>query len=97
MAAEFEIRVVGDCCRAGRRVVGEPKQAAIIRDRGGAIDGKSRFDFFTGFLDDRDAENPFSKIKLNDKKVKFAYRKITGNEADTIRKNRNFPLVPSSH
>ena len=68
----------------------------IVRDKGGAIVGKSRFDFFTGFLDYRDSENPFSKIKLNDKNVKFQFRKVTGAEADTVRKNRNFPLAPGS-
>jgi 3D (Asp-Asp-Asp) domain-containing protein len=68
----------------------------IIRDKGGAITGKERFDFFTGYLDHRNDENPFSKIKLNDSKTRMPFRKVIGVEADRVRKGRNFPLVPGS-
>lgn len=68
----------------------------IIRDKGGGIKGANRFDFFTGFLDYRHEENPFSKIGLNNKKVSIEYRKVVGNEADNIRRSRRYPLTPLS-
>ena len=45
----------------------------IIRDKGGAIKGANRFDFFTGFMDYRHPENPFTKLGLNDKKTKMEF------------------------
>lgn len=68
----------------------------IIRDKGGDIKGADRFDFFTGFLDYRHEENPLTKIGLNNKKLKFEFRKVTGTEAENIRKRRRFPLTPLS-
>ena len=68
----------------------------IVRDKGGAIKGANRFDFFTGFLDYRHDENPLTKLGFNDKNLKFEFRKVAGAEAESFRKNRHFPLTPLS-
>ncbi len=66
----------------------------IVRDRGGAIVGPNRFDFFTGSYTSTDPENSFSKLGFAETKNHFVFEKITGNLADKIRKKRNYPLVP---
>lgn len=66
----------------------------IIRDQGSNINGKGRFDFYSGFLSWRDPKNPFKKIGLDDKNTKLTYLKISGERADLIRKERSFPKVP---
>ncbi len=88
----FVQQVVGTVLPGGERHTGY----FIIRDKGGAIKGADRFDFFTGFLDYRHLENPFTKLGLHDKKTKFEYRKVTGIEAENIKKKRNYPLTPLS-
>lgn len=67
----------------------------IIRDRGGAINGPHRFDFFTGPFQFTHPKNAFTSIGFGAEGNSFPYRKASGSEADTIRKKRNFPLVPA--
>ena len=67
----------------------------IVRDRGGAIHGPNRFDFFTGSYTNTDPQNSFAAIGLAAKKNSFQYVKITGEKAEAIRKLRHFPLVPN--
>jgi 3D (Asp-Asp-Asp) domain-containing protein len=66
----------------------------IVRDKGGAIKGANRFDFYTGLLSYRDEKNPFTPVGLNAKTNKFEYRKATKEEAEQFRKERNFPSIP---
>lgn len=66
----------------------------IVRDKGGAIKGAHRFDFYTGLLTYRDEKNPFTSVGLNSKTNKFEYRKATAEEAEQFRKERNFPGIP---
>ena len=66
----------------------------IVRDRGGAIIGPNRFDFFTGSYTHTDPKNSFSKLGFSAKNNHFIFEKITGVVADQIRKNRNYPFVP---
>lgn len=89
----FVPKVVGTVLPSGERHNGY----FVVRDKGGAIKGADRFDFFTGFLDYRNSENPFTKLGLNDKNIKFEFKKIMGVEAENIRKRRNYPLTPLSH
>ncbi len=63
----------------------------IVRDSGDAIKGHGRFDFFTGFISNNKAENPFAKIGLAGLETFFAYYVIQGNEAAQILKSRNYP------
>lgn len=67
----------------------------IIRDRGGAIKGQHRFDFFTGGYKFQDPLNPFSRLGLGNKNTKFEYYKMKALSAPMIQKTRNFPgLLP---
>lgn len=45
----------------------------IIQDTGGNIDGKGRFDFFTGLMKYTDKNNPFYKLGLSDKKTRMDF------------------------
>lgn len=66
----------------------------IIRDRGEAILGADRFDFFTGFFGPYDSGNVFAKLGFGDKKHRFGYQKVSGNIAKIIREYRNYPNIP---
>lgn len=69
----------------------------IIRDRGGAIKGPDRFDFFTGFYSDRHTENPFTPLGLAGSNNRFEYRKATPKESEYFRQERLYPKVPTQH
>lgn len=66
----------------------------IVRDAGGGIDGEGRFDFFTGLFTSATPNNPFTKLKLNGLQTFPEYQVIDGAEADKVRQQRNFPLLP---
>lgn len=68
----------------------------LVRDEGGGIKGIARFDFFTGLLDHRSKKNPFARLGLGDPDKRFAFRVVTGNEAEAARKRRNYPGIPES-
>jgi len=66
----------------------------IVRDKGGAIKGANRLDFFTGVLTYRDERNPFTPVGFSSKTNKFEYRRATQEESDHFRKERNYPGIP---
>jgi hypothetical protein len=66
----------------------------IVRDSGGGIEGNNRFDFFSGFYDWRDAENPFTKLKLTDKATRLPYYYVKGETASKVKAARNYPSIP---
>lgn len=66
----------------------------IVRDQGRGINGKGRFDFYSGFLSWRDAKNPFRKLGFDDTKTAVPYQKIVGDKADQILKSRSYPHLP---
>ncbi len=67
----------------------------VVRDRGGAIKGPHRFDFFTGSYEFRDSSNPFSRLGLGNKNSRFEYYKLKPPAAQTVQKQRNYPdLLP---
>ncbi len=66
----------------------------IVRDRGGAIKGANRFDFYTGVLDYRDEKNPFTPVGFASSTSKFEYRKATADETLTAQRLRNYPKIP---
>lgn len=66
----------------------------IVRDNGGGVDGYGRFDFFTGFFTTKNSQNPFLALRLHDEQSFPEYFQIDGAEADRVRKDRNFPLLP---
>lgn len=66
----------------------------IVRDKGGAIKGAHRFDFYTGFLPYKDERNPFTLQGFNSKISRFEYRKASKEEAQHFQQERNFPGVP---
>lgn len=69
----------------------------VVRDRGGAILGAHRFDFFSGSIEWMDPRNTFTKLKLNDKRTRLDYYLVTGESAKKILKRRAFPKIPHSH
>lgn len=66
----------------------------IVRDRGGAIKGANRFDFYTGLTHYKDDENPFTPIGLSSENKSFAYRKATAAETAAVKERRHFPGLP---
>lgn len=63
----------------------------VVRDSGGNINGRGRFDFFTGDLG-LNASNPFSTLGLGGE-ANFDYFVVSGAEAQAVRKRRYFPLL----
>ena len=66
----------------------------IVRDAGGGSEGEGRFDFFTGLYTSSTLNNPFTKLKLNGLQTFPEYVLIEGAQADQMRQQRNFPLLP---
>lgn len=66
----------------------------IVRDRGGAIKGANRFDFYTGLLHYKNDDNPFTPLGFSNEKASFPYRKATTSETSAVKKSRNYPGVP---
>lgn len=68
----------------------------IVRDKGGAIKGANRFDFYTGLLHYKNDENPFTPLGLasSDAKNPISWRKATASETAAVREKRNFPGIP---
>ncbi|MDG0814849.1 3D domain-containing protein [Bdellovibrio svalbardensis] len=66
----------------------------IVRDQGRGINGKGRFDFYSGFLSWRDSQNPFRKLRFEDMKTQVPYAKIIGAKAEQVLKSRAYPKLP---
>lgn len=68
----------------------------IVRDRGGAIKGANRFDFYSGFLPYRHPKNVFFEIGLaNEKNKEIFFEKVTDDKViEEVHLKRNYPLVP---
>lgn len=66
----------------------------IVRDKGGAIKGANRFDFYTGLLHYKNEANPFTPIGLSSSRRSFSYRRATSSETAYVREKRNFPGLP---
>jgi 3D (Asp-Asp-Asp) domain-containing protein len=68
----------------------------LVRDTGGAIKGRHRFDFFSGTQSPYSDNNPFTMLGLVDPNNRFKYVKVNGKYADLFLQQRQFPLAPSS-
>lgn len=68
----------------------------IVRDRGGAIKGAHRFDFYTGFQHYLNPENPLFDLGFSNPNNKIEYRKANPIEAAEFKKLRNYPYIPES-
>lgn len=66
----------------------------VIRDRGEAIKGEHRFDFFTGFLPYADQRNPFSVLRLDIISTRMNYYKVTGRTSEIVKRSRSYPRMP---
>lgn len=65
----------------------------VIRDTGGRIKGKGRFDFFIGFDDWRG--HLFTRLGLADMRTsRFEYLEATADISEKVRQARRFPLAP---
>lgn len=70
----------------------------VIRDSGGKIKGRGRFDFFTGFYNHLDKENVMVHLGFSDSNHRYEYRLAKPNEAAATRQRRAYPkLKPQSH
>lgn len=68
----------------------------MVRDTGGKIKGRDRFDFYTGFTPHLDPYNPFSNARLQDKKTAMPYLKVVSSSLkDKIKMKRNYPMLAS--
>lgn len=63
----------------------------IVRDSGGNIDGRGRFDFFTGDVG-LNANNPFSNLGLGGES-NFDYQVVSNSDAQGVRERRKFPYL----
>lgn len=63
----------------------------IVRDSGGNIDGRGRFDFFTGDVG-LGAGNVFSDLGLGGES-NFEYFIVSESEAEVVRQRRAFPFI----
>jgi 3D (Asp-Asp-Asp) domain-containing protein len=66
----------------------------VVRDRGGAITGAHRFDFFTGTMHWNDPRNPFRSLGLSDPQKKTPYYRVGGATASQVRLARAYPKLP---
>lgn len=66
----------------------------VVRDRGGAIKGPHRFDFYSGPTHWRDVDNLFAKLKLGDKRTRLIYYQVKGESARAFLASRNYPKLP---
>ena len=66
----------------------------IVRDRGGAIKGANRFDFYTGLLHYKNEDNPFTPLGLASETKSFNYRRATVEETAFVKEKRNYPGLP---
>lgn len=66
----------------------------IVRDAGGKITGWTRFDFFTGFFGPASRKNTLARIGFDDPRNQFAFRMANDDEAEEVRRKRNYPNVP---
>lgn len=61
-----------------------------VRDGGGGIDGRGRFDFFSGYQG-LDTSNPFHNLGLG-QSTHFEYKVVEGAEARRVLETQQFPL-----
>ncbi|WP_413557380.1 3D domain-containing protein [Bdellovibrio sp. HCB209] len=69
----------------------------IIRDKGSGINGRGRFDFYSGFVPWYESTNPFKRIGLADKTTSVPYLRITGAKAKEIQARRSYPSIPKDN
>lgn len=65
----------------------------IVRDRGRAIKGPGRFDFFVGYASTW-KDNVFADLGFNEQDNRIEFKAVSGHEAEEIRKDRNYPYLP---
>jgi 3D (Asp-Asp-Asp) domain-containing protein len=66
----------------------------VVRDKGRAIKGADRFDFFSGTDSWKSVDNPFKQAGLTDKNTNLVYQKVDAATAQKIRIERNYPELP---
>lgn len=99
VAADLKIYKPGDVIFVPRLVgvtmpTGEVHDGfLIVRDRGAAIVGVSRFDFFTGFEGLRNPANIMVRMGFANKANKFEFRMATEEEAKSIRERQGYPGI----
>ncbi len=67
----------------------------VIRDIGGDIKGRDRFDFYTGFHHHESEANPFVGLRLADKTTNLPYTKVIDEKIKRrILSRRSYPRIP---
>jgi len=94
IAADLSMHKIGDVIYVpeldGRSVpyIGRHDGFLVVHDKGGAIVGQERFDFFTGHMGPRDPRNALARWGFGDKKRKFSYVKLSAAEAIDLRREK---------
>ena len=68
----------------------------IVRDKGGAIKGRNRFDFFTSYFTSRNLSNPLLALNLGNPNARVKFQWVRGALAESVRESRRYPLTPYS-
>jgi hypothetical protein len=68
----------------------------VVRDTHELLQGAgpARAVFHTGIWREDDSQNPFAKLELDNPATQVEFKKVNGRQAESIRKARNFPLLP---
>lgn len=66
----------------------------IVRDTGGSMTGHGRFDFFSGFDSPKESSNPLVFHQFVDRRTHVPYFLVSGQRAQEILIQRNFPRLP---
>ncbi|PIS10024.1 MAG: hypothetical protein COT73_11470, partial [Bdellovibrio sp. CG10_big_fil_rev_8_21_14_0_10_47_8] len=69
----------------------------VIRDSGGGIKGKGRFDFFTGLYSDTSKKNPFRQLNLGDRNSRMPFYLVKGDLARRVLRDRAYPELPAAN
>lgn len=94
VAADLKVHQVGDVIYVpdldGKNVpyIGRHDGFLIVHDKGGAIVGANRFDFFTGHMGSRDQRNAFARWGYGSKNHGVAYVKLSAGEAAAVKREK---------
>jgi|GEM_PF-3700116 len=94
IAADLNVHKVGDVIYVpeldGKNVpyVGRHDGFFVVHDKGGAIVGPNRFDFYTGHMGARDQSNAMARWGFGDKSRSFRYVKLGEAAAIAVRREK---------
>lgn len=94
IAADLSVHKIGDVIYIpeldGKKVpyVGTHDGFFVVHDKGGAIVGQNRFDFYTGHMGARDQSNALARWGFGDKRRAFSYVKLGDAAAIAVKREK---------